>query len=107
MLHLPHGVWEEEPTGTFRHITYVNINGVKWKLKNENYFKFLYIKDGVLLVRCSRHVWSQFVGVLIPKKACGRYPVSNCLTRKLITKTFSRHRTPQYRAAVGLILKFL
>jgi hypothetical protein len=27
-LHLPHGVGEEEPTATFRHITYVNINGV-------------------------------------------------------------------------------
>ena len=30
-LHLPHGAGEVEPTGTFRHITYVNINGVKWE----------------------------------------------------------------------------
>jgi hypothetical protein len=27
-LHLPHGVGEEEPTAIFRHITYININGV-------------------------------------------------------------------------------
>jgi hypothetical protein len=27
-LHLPHGVGEEEPTASFRHIIYVNINGL-------------------------------------------------------------------------------
>lgn len=26
-LHLPHGVGEEEPTATFCHINYMNING--------------------------------------------------------------------------------
>jgi hypothetical protein len=66
-LHLPHGVGEEEPTATFRHITYVNINGVKWKWKIATYFKFLYIKDGILLVHYRRSGWSQFVGVLTAK----------------------------------------
>ena len=49
-LRLPHGVGEEEPTTTFCHINYININGVKWKWKNATYFKFLCIKDGELLV---------------------------------------------------------
>jgi hypothetical protein len=53
-LHLPHGMGEEEPTATFCQINYVNINGVKWKWKNATYFKFLYIKNGVLLVRYRR-----------------------------------------------------
>jgi hypothetical protein len=60
-------VGEDEPTATFCQIKYVNINGVKWKLKNVIYLKFLYIKDGVLLVRYRRNVWSQFVGALIAK----------------------------------------
>ena len=53
-LHLPHGVGEEEPTATFCQINYVNINGVKWKWKNATYFKFLRIKNGVLLARYRR-----------------------------------------------------
>jgi hypothetical protein len=57
-LHLPHGVREEEPTATFCHINYVIINGVKWKLKNTTYLKFLYITDVVLLVRYGRNKWS-------------------------------------------------
>jgi len=48
-LHLPHDVGEEEPTATFCQINYVNINGVKWELKNTAYLNFLYITDGVLL----------------------------------------------------------
>jgi hypothetical protein len=67
MLYLPHGLGEVGPTGTFCHINYVNINGVKWKLKNSTYFKFLYIKDDMLLVRYRRNESSQFVGVLIAK----------------------------------------
>jgi hypothetical protein len=47
--------------------TSVNINGVKWKWKNATHIKFLYIKDGRLLVRYTRNGWSQFVGVLIAK----------------------------------------
>ena len=66
-LHLPHGVGEEEPTATFCQINNVNINGVKWKLKNTAYLIFLYITDGVLLVLYRRNEWSQFVGVLIAK----------------------------------------
>jgi hypothetical protein len=57
-LHLPHGVGGgEEPTATFCQINYININGVKWKLKNATYLKFLYITDGVLLVRYRRNEW--------------------------------------------------
>jgi hypothetical protein len=63
-LHLPRGVGEEEPEATFCQISFVNISGVKWKLKNATYLKFLYITDGVLLVSCRRNEWSQFVGVL-------------------------------------------
>jgi len=48
-------VWEEKPTATFCQINYVNINGVKWKLKNAAYLKFPYITDGVLLVRNKRN----------------------------------------------------
>jgi len=66
-LHLPHGVGEEEPTATFFQINYVNINGVKWKLKNATYLEFLYIKDGMLLVRYGRNERTQFVGVVIAK----------------------------------------
>jgi hypothetical protein len=66
-LRLSHCVGEEEPTATLCQINYVNINGVKWKLKNATYLKFLYIKDGVLLFRYRRNDWSQFVGVLIAK----------------------------------------
>ena len=29
-LHFPHGVGEE-PTATFCHINYININGAKWR----------------------------------------------------------------------------
>jgi hypothetical protein len=105
MLHLPHGVWEEEPTA-FYQINDVNINGVKWKLKNETYLKFLYIKYGVLLVRYRRNGWSQFVGVLIAKLACARNPVSNCFTLKLTSNTYSWHRTPQYSGAVDIIVTF-
>jgi hypothetical protein len=54
-LNLPHGVGEKEPTATFCHINYININGVKWKWKNATYFKFLYTKDSVLLVRYRRN----------------------------------------------------
>jgi hypothetical protein len=36
-LHLSHGMGEDEPTATFCKINYVNINGVKWKLKNATY----------------------------------------------------------------------
>jgi hypothetical protein len=53
--------------GTFRHITYVNINGVKLKWKKAPYFKFLYIAYGVLLVRYRRNRRRQFVGELIAK----------------------------------------
>jgi len=56
-----------EPTGTFGHITYLNINEVKWKWKNTTYFKVLYITDGVLLFRYRRNRWSQSVGALIAK----------------------------------------
>jgi hypothetical protein len=66
-LHLPHGVGEGEPTATFYQINYVNINGVKWKWKNETYFKFLYIKKRRAVVRYRRNELSQFVGVLIAK----------------------------------------
>jgi len=66
-LHLPHGLGEVEPTATFCHVIYVNINGVKWKWKNATYFKFLYIKEGVLFVRYRRNGCSQFVGVLTAK----------------------------------------
>jgi hypothetical protein len=41
-LHLPHCVMEEEPTATFYQINYVNMNGVKWKLKNTAQLKLLY-----------------------------------------------------------------
>jgi len=88
-LHLPHGVREEESTPTFCQINYVNINGVKWKLKNTSYLKFLYITDGVLLVRYRRNEWCQFVDVQIAKQACARNPVSNCFTLKLTSKTYS------------------
>ena len=60
-LHLPHGVWEEEPTATFCQINYVNMNGVKWKLKNAAYLKFLYITDGVLFVGYRRNEWRNFL----------------------------------------------
>ena len=73
-LHLPHGMGEEEPTATFRHITYVNINGDKWKWKIATYSNFLYIKDVMLLVRYGRNRWSQFVGVLTAKLACATSP---------------------------------
>jgi hypothetical protein len=53
-LHLPHGVVEEEPTATFCQINDINVNGVKWKLKNAAYLKFPYITDGVLPVRYRR-----------------------------------------------------
>jgi len=66
-LHLPHGLGEEESTTTFCQINYVNNNGANWKWKNATYFKLLYIKDGVPLVRYRRNGWSQFVGVLIAK----------------------------------------
>jgi hypothetical protein len=67
-VHLLHGVGEEEPTATFCQINYININGVKWKLKSATYLKFLCITDGVLLlVRYRRNEWSKFVGVLIAK----------------------------------------
>jgi hypothetical protein len=66
-LHLPH-VWsEEEPTATFCQINYVNINGVKWKLQNTAYLKFLYIREGLKLLNCRRNEWSQFAGVLTEK----------------------------------------
>jgi len=48
-LHLLHGLGEVESTGTFPHITYINIT------------------DSVLLVRYRRNRWSQFVGALIAK----------------------------------------
>jgi hypothetical protein len=67
MLHLPHGVGEDEPTATFCQINCININGVKWKLKNATYPKFLYITGGVLLARYRRNEWIQFAGVLIAK----------------------------------------
>jgi hypothetical protein len=57
-LHLPHGVGEEELTATLRHITYININGIKCKWKIATHFKFLYIKGGVLLVHYRRNRWS-------------------------------------------------
>jgi len=66
-LYLPYGVVEEAPTATFCQISYVNINVVKWKLKNTAYLKFRYITDGVLLVRYGKNDWNQFVGVLIAK----------------------------------------
>ena len=47
MLYLPHCVGEVELTGTFRHITYVNINGVKWKWENATYFINSYISQTV------------------------------------------------------------
>jgi len=82
-------VWREvEPTATFCHINYININVIKWKWKNATYFKFLHIKDGMLLVRYRRNGWSQFVSVLIAKQACARYPISNCFTLKLTFKTY-------------------
>jgi len=66
-LHLSHGGEEEESTATFCQINYVNISGVKLKLKNAIYLKFLYIKDGMMRVRYRRNEWSQFIGVLIAK----------------------------------------
>ena len=73
-LHLPHGVGEEH-TATLCQINYVNINGVKWKLKNAPYLKFLYITDIVLLVRYRTNGWSQFIEcsdckVGLCKKSC-------------------------------------
>jgi len=56
---------EEEPTATLCQINYININGVKWKLKNATYLTFLYITDGMLLLHYRRNEWSQFVCVLI------------------------------------------
>jgi len=88
-LHLPHGVGEEEPTATFCQINYVNINGVMWKMKNATYIKFLYIKEGVLLVRYRRNDWIQFVGVLIVMWARARNTVFNCFTLKLTSKIYS------------------
>jgi hypothetical protein len=43
--------------GTYSYFlpNYVNIIRVKWKLKNATYLKFLYITDGVLLVRYGRN----------------------------------------------------
>ena len=67
MLHLPHGVGQEEPTATFCQIHYVNINVVKRKLKNTAHLKFLHITEGVLLIRYRRNEWRQFVGVLNAK----------------------------------------
>jgi hypothetical protein len=66
MLHLPHGVGEVEPTATFRHITYVNINGVSGNGRLQRTLNFLY---QIWLATCSlrRNGWSQFVGVLIAK----------------------------------------
>ena len=94
-LHLPHCVGEEER---------ININGVKWKLKNTAYLKFLYITDGVLLVRYRRNKWSQFVGVLIAKYFCARNPVSNCFTLKVTYKTCPQHTKLQYNTVLGLIV---
>ena len=105
-LHLPHGAGTEESTATFCQINYVNIKGVKWKLKYAIYLKFLYIRDGVLLVRYGWNWWSQFVGVVIAKWSCATNTVSNCFTLKLAPKTYSWHRTPQYSAAVGAIVIF-
>jgi hypothetical protein len=50
-LQLPHGAETEESTATFCKINYINIKEVKWKLKHIIYLKFLYIRDGALLVR--------------------------------------------------------
>jgi hypothetical protein len=69
-------VGEEEPTDTFCQINYITIHGVKWKLKNATYLKFLYITDDVLLVHYRRSEWSQFVGVLIAKEACASSQLS-------------------------------
>jgi hypothetical protein len=99
-------VGEEEHTATFCEINYVNINGVKWKLKNTAYLKFLYITDGVLFVPYRRNEWSQFVGVLIAKLACARNPVSDCFKLQLTSKSYSDHRKPQYGTAVGQIVTF-
>ena len=57
-LHLLHGVGEEDPTATFCQKNYIYINGVKWKLKNATYPKFLFITDGMLLVLYRRNEWS-------------------------------------------------
>ena len=64
---MPHGGGEVEPTGTFRHITYVNINEVERKRKNATYYEVIYITDDVLHIRYRRNRWSQFVGALIAK----------------------------------------
>jgi hypothetical protein len=58
---------EEEATVTFCQINYINISGVKWKLKNTAQLKFLYITDGVLLVHYRRNAWNHFFSVLIAK----------------------------------------
>jgi hypothetical protein len=65
---------------------YVNISEVKWKLKklkNATYLIFLYITDGVLLVRYRRNEWGQFFGVPNGKEVCARNPASNVFTLKL------------------------
>ena len=60
-----------------------------WKMKNATYIKFLYIKEGVLLVRYRRNDWIQFVGVLIVMWARARNTVFNCFTLKLTSKIYS------------------
>jgi hypothetical protein len=50
---------------------------------------------------------SQFVSIMNELLACARNPVSDCFTCKLTSKTYSWHMTPQYHAAVGLIVTFL
>ena len=62
---------------------YIIINEVKWKLENATYLIFLYITDGVLLVRYRRNEWRQFFGVPNAKDVCARNPASNVFTLKL------------------------
>jgi len=64
-LHLPHGVGGRGTYSYFLPNKLRKYQWSKWKLKNTAYLKFLYITDGLLIIRYRRNEWSQFVGVLI------------------------------------------
>jgi hypothetical protein len=98
-LHLPHVLGEMEPTGTFCHITSVNMNGVKWKWKNATHFKFLYIKDCLFVA--AEMDWVNLSVFWLQSNSCF------CFTCKLTSNIYSWHMTPLYSAAVGLILTLL
>ena len=103
-LHLPHGVGEEEPTATFCHINYININGVKCKWKNATYYKSK--------TACCLFVTEEIDGVNLSVSW-----LQSRLVQEILFQTVSHsswhlkltlwRMTPQYSAAVGLIETFL